>query len=331
MKNGTAIDKNLLVVFASIVLCAVAPVEGQDLTSEDKVAYTKDSYTYKIVEGHEILADVYRHPGEEIRPAIIWIHGGALIFGSRTGLSSAQLEQYLEAGYAVIAIDYRLAPETKLAAIIEDLEDAYAWVRTKGPGLFNIDPDRVAVVGHSAGGYLTLMAGVRFTPRPRALVSFYGYGDITGSWYSQPDPFYNQRPPVPTSQAFNSIGNSPISAPTARGRASFYLYCRQKGIWPREVSGHDPVKEYPWFRGYEPLRNVTSDYPPTMLLHGERDRDVPFQQSASMAQAFELHDIDYEFVRSADWGHGFDGAGMGDSAVQGAFDRVLAFLEKNLR
>jgi len=137
----------------------------------------KDTYTYKTVGDHRIQADVYRQADDdETRPAIIWIHSGALVVGSRDWIASEQMEAYLEAGYAVISIDHRLAPETRLAAIVEDLEDAYAWVRSEGPELLRIDPHRIAVVGHSAGGYLALLAGARLQPRPRALVSFYGYG-----------------------------------------------------------------------------------------------------------------------------------------------------------
>ena len=52
----------------------------------------------------------------------------------------------------IISIDYRLAPQAKLQQIIQDLQDAYQWVRADGPKLFRIDPNRIAVVGHSAGG-----------------------------------------------------------------------------------------------------------------------------------------------------------------------------------
>src|ERR1700736_1736422 len=144
----------------------------------------KQTYTYKVVGDCAIQADVYRAPGDSVHPAILWIHGGALIMGNREGLRFEQLEKYLKAGYTVVSIDYRLAPETKLDAIIEDVQDAYRWLREKGPGLFGIEPGRVAVIGHSAGGYLTLMAGFRLHPRPKALVAFYGYGDIAGKWYA---------------------------------------------------------------------------------------------------------------------------------------------------
>jgi acetyl esterase/lipase len=123
---------------------------------------------------------------------MIWIHGGALIIGDRSWIDRLLWYVYQQAGFVIVSIDYRLAPETKLPDIIQDLRDAYAWVREKGPTLFRIDPTSIAVSGESAGGYLTLMRGFRLTPPPKVLVSFWGYGDIIGNWYSRPDPFYSK-------------------------------------------------------------------------------------------------------------------------------------------
>ena len=112
---------------------------------------SRKTYTYKTVKDCVIQADIYRLPGEQVRPVILWIHGGALIFSDRGSVRQHQLQRYLQAGYVVVSIDYRLAPETKLPEIIEDLQDAYQWVRKKGPELFRIDPDHVALVGNSQG------------------------------------------------------------------------------------------------------------------------------------------------------------------------------------
>jgi acetyl esterase/lipase len=128
--------------------------------------FAKTTHTYKTVRGLSIRADVYRASGNAFRPAILYIHGGALIMGNRSWLNPVQVRKYLDAGYTVISIDYRLAPQTKLNEILDDVDEAYRWVRTDGPQLFRIDPKRIAVVGHSAGGYLALMAGVRFRPGP---------------------------------------------------------------------------------------------------------------------------------------------------------------------
>ncbi len=174
-------------------------------------AENKRTYTYKEVGTLPIRADVYRVADGKTKPVILWIHGGALIFGNRGGINPDQLARYLKAGFAVVSIDYRLAPESKLPEILQDVEDAYRWVQEKGPALFQADPKRIAVIGHSAGGYLTLTAGYRCRPRPKALVSFYGYGDIAGPWYSRPDPFYLKEPPVSKEMADDAVGQEPLS------------------------------------------------------------------------------------------------------------------------
>ena len=157
-----------------------------------KPPFKRQTFVYKKAGRLEIAADIFRSGGTGAQPAILWLHGGALIMASRALLPPAsQLERYLASGYTFVSIDYRLAPETKLPTIVEDIEDAYAWVRTQGRRLFNIDPDRIAIMGMSAGAYLAQVAGFRLRPRLRAVVSLYGYGDITGPWLSRPDPSFN--------------------------------------------------------------------------------------------------------------------------------------------
>jgi acetyl esterase/lipase len=249
--------------------------------------------------------------------------------GSRADTRARQRDLYLRAGYQVVAIDYRLAPETKLPEIVEDLGDACRWVRVTGPRLFGADERRMAVVGHSAGGYLALMAGLLVRPRPSALVSFYGYGDIAGEWYSRPDPFYCRQPMVTAAEAYASVGDDVIceaAGETERGR--FYLYCRQQGLWPREVVGCDPDTEPEAFERFCPVRNVTDDYPPTQLLHGSDDTDVPCEQSVMMAKALAEAGIQHELITIPGGEHGFDAAD--DEVVERVLDRVLAFLKAHV-
>jgi len=285
------------------------------------------THTYKVVNGHQVKADVYGDFAGGPRPVIVWIHGGALIMGHRDNLKEWQRDLYLSAAYNVVSIDYRLAPETKLPAIIEDIEDAFHWVRAAGPKLFSADPERIAAVGHSAGGYLTLMAGARVRPRLQALVSFYGYGDIIGDWYSRPDPFYCQQPLVTREEAQASVGTTVISGThDDERRDRFYLYCRQQGRWAREVMGRDPAADAEAFVPFCPVRNVTADYPPTILLHGGRDTDVPYQQSVMMAEALAEAGIPHELMTISGGEHGFDASE--DAAARDVFGRVTAFLRR---
>lgn len=280
---------------------------------------TLKTYPFKILDAptNSLQADVHRAPGDAVRPVIVFIHGGALMMGGRgmTARPGSLLQALLDAGYVVVSIDYRLAPQVKLPVILEDVCDACAWVRKRGPELFRIDPDQLFVMGQSAGGYLTLMTGFRLRPHPRALVSFWGYGDIAGPWYSQPDPFYRQQPLVTKEEAETS------------GGGKLYLYCRQQGLWPKVVTGHDPEAEPRAFDPFCPERNVTRGYPPTLLIHGTKDTDVPYELSARMAKALAAKGVAHQFITIPDGGHGFDRRQTNLAA--GAYRQVVEFLNQH--
>lgn len=263
----------------------------------------------------------------------MWIHGEALIFGSRKNINTSQLQQFLAEGYMVVSIDYRLAPETKLSGIIEDVKDAYAWLLNDVNTLHQINPNRMAVIGHSAGGYLALMSGFHIYPRPKALVSFYGYSDITGIWYSKPSSFYLKQPIVTREEAYKSISANIISEMKEpimfRSRWRFYLYCRQYGVWPKEVAGQDPKLEPEYFSSYCPIQNITKEYPPTFLLHGKKDTDVPYEQSLRMSNELTRVGVENELYSIPNGRHGFDQNMRAPIAVD-AFQRVLDFLKKHI-
>lgn len=314
-------------ILSGLLTAAVPLGLASDTTA---AAYSKTTYVYKTVAHHPLKADVYRPHDARRHPVIFWLHGGALIFGDRTHIRAVQVERYVKAGFVVVSIDYRLAPETKLPEILEDVRDAYLWVRAKGPALFHADPNRIAVVGHSAGGYLTLAAGYHLQPRPKALVSFYGYGDITGAWYSRPDPFYLREPAVSKESAELAVGSTVISEGDEERRWPFYLYCRQQGLWPKEVAGWDPDSQPRAFDPYCPARNVSADYPPTLLLHGDQDTDVPFEQSAMMARELARRNVEHRFIQIRGGQHGFD-ANLSDPQAVQAFEEGLSFLKKHLQ
>ena len=145
----------------------------------------KVTHIYKRTGMLAIRADSYRFVDRPKQPVVVWIHGGALINGHRESVPQWLMDVCRQSGYVLVSLDYRLAPETQLPDIISDIEDAFRWIHEQGPQLFQADADRVAVVGGSAGGYLTLVTGYRAQPRPKALVSLWGYGDLVGPWYSE--------------------------------------------------------------------------------------------------------------------------------------------------
>ena len=265
-------------------------------------------HVYKKVKGLEIEADLY-HPGGGKKHPLVWIHGGALINGTRKGIPSRLGRFAVQNDFALLSIDYRLAPETKMPLIIEDLEDAFKWMH-KSHRKLQLDVSKVAVAGGSAGGYLTLTAGFRAMPRPTVLVSFWGYGDLIGDWYSKPSPHpRHHRKKLTKEAAFKQVSGPPISDSRKRkgNGGAFYQYCRQHGLWPKLVSGFDPIKEAAKFYPYMPVKNVTKDFPPTVLIHGTKDTDVPYEQSAMMAREFKKHKVPHKLLSIEGGEHGLGG------------------------
>ncbi len=112
------------------------------------------------------------------------------------------------------------------------------------------------------------------------------------------------------------------------GRA-FYQYCRQQGIWPKEVSTWDPHKQAEKFIPYMPVRNVTKDYPPTLLIHGTRDTDVPYEQSVMMAAQFKNHGVQHQLISIEGGEHGLGG---GDpKRIDDAYKEVLKFVNRYMK
>lgn len=291
----------------------------------------KTTVTYREVNGHEILADVYRPENQEVRPVIVWIHGGALIMGHREGIPSQIRELAAEKGYALVSIDYRLAPETKLPAIISDIEAAFRWLAKEGATQFRLDPNRIVVSGGSAGGYLTLVTGYRVQPKPKALVAFWGYGDLVGDWYSKPSVHARHNPrKVTRDQSRQQTDGAVISDSRQRkgNGGLIYLHCRQNGTWPKEVTGFDPVLEADKISPFEPVRNVSKDYPPTFLIHGTEDTDVPFQQSTMMAEQLEKHGVPHTLKSIENGEHGLGG---GDPRqIKQAYQQLTDFIVQQI-
>lgn len=291
----------------------------------------KQSYTYKTVDGIAIQADVYRPDDAKVRPVVVWIHGGALITGSRTSVPGNLLELCRTEGYALVSLDYRLAPEVKLPAIIDDVKDAFRWLRAEKQ--LHLDPDRIVVTGGSAGGYLTMMTGFCVQPRPRALVAYWGYGDVDGDWYTKPSEFYRKSTPlIDRDEAEKAVGGKVLTgtdATTQKGRGQFYRYLRQNGTWTQRVTGFDPATEPRKLDPFCPVRNITPEYPPILMIHGTVDTDVPYECSAEMARELTRQKLRHELITVEGAGHGL--AGGDKKKAEEAHARALAFIREQLK
>jgi dipeptidyl aminopeptidase/acylaminoacyl peptidase len=135
-------------------------------------------------------------------------------------------------------------------------------------------------------------------------------------------------PAVPKEEAYKAVGGRVISESVGKDKRSrFFPYCWQQGLWPKEVVGLDLDREPKAFDPFCPVRNVTAEYPPTLLVHGTKDTDVPYEQSARMARELGRKGVVHELVTVKDAGHGL--AGARPAVVAETHDRVLAFLKKH--
>lgn len=291
----------------------------------------KQTYTYKKVGNLDIIADVFFPDDTRIKPVVVWIHGGALINGHRESVPRYVRNGFLEKDCILISIDYRLAPETMFPEIIKDIEDAFKWIRREGPELFNADPDRIAIIGGSAGGYLTLMAGCRVQPPPVVLVALWGYGDLIGAWLSKPSSHpRHHRVKLTREEAYSQVSGGPVA--NARDRngdgAAFYQYLRQNGLWPEAVSGWNPHTDAEKFYPFMPVKNVTPEFPTVLLVHGTEDTDVPYEQSIMMVEEFKKHGVEHRLITVQGAEHGLAGADA--ERKEEVYKQVQAFILQKL-
>ena len=325
--TATRIDTSRLALLALIAFALL----GSTQLEAAEPAFSKKTYTFKTVGDVKIQADVYRAEDDTVRPVVVYIHGGALITGSRTGVPKRLLGLCRKEGFALVSLDYRLAPEVKLPAIIEDIQDAFRWLHEQGPKMLHIDADRIVVSGGSAGGYLTLMTGFCVQPRPVALASYWGYGDVDGDWLSKPSEHYRKAIPlISKEEAHKGVGKKVLSGEddgsnAQRGRNKFFLYCRQNGLWTKEVTGFDPEKDRKKLDQYCPIRNVSTVYPPSILLQGNDDTDVTYDRSVNMDKELTRHKVLHELVTVK--GAPEHGLANGDKKVVAeANEKVEAFI-----
>jgi acetyl esterase/lipase len=265
----------------------------------------RQDVVYRTVDGHRLSLDLYLPPGGGMadesgprRPAILAIHGGSWIGGSKRLFRPSPWNRHptavrlAESGYVVIAADYRLARPGAPAwpAALDDLREALRWTRRQAHEL-GVEPGRVAVFGQSAGGHLAALLGTSAADeesRVQAVVGFYGPSDL-------------ERLPLARAQR---LVHEPVHA----------------------FLGDDPAGPSAKARRASPVNEVRGDTAPMLLIHGTHDRWVPIEQSEALARALEAARVRHQLVRVDGARHGFD-AEVQDPRHRDLLPKVFAFLQ----
>src|SRR5579864_5890879 len=127
-------------------------------------AKSEDGIVYGEASGEKLTMDYYPPAGPAPHPIAIIIHGGGYIAGNSKNNSEAYCADFLApAGYAVFSVNYRLAPKYPYPYMVHDVERSIRYLRHNA-GKWNADPNRIALVGGSAGGFLSNMVGLLSVP-----------------------------------------------------------------------------------------------------------------------------------------------------------------------
>lgn len=218
---------------------------------------------------------------EEIRPAIVFVHGGGWRSGDKGGGQWRSLPlEYAQKGYVCISVNYRLTDEAPFPACVEDVKCAVRWLRANAKK-YSVDPKRIGAYGNSAGAHLVAMLGL---VGPDAKLE----GD---------GPYLDQSSLVQAvccSATPTDFENWGASGRTFRGESTF-LAGPSETLVDRKSQA-------------SPISYVASDAPPFLIIHGTADGTVPFEQGERFAAALKKAGApDVTFMSFAGAGHGVFG------------------------
>lgn len=242
-------------------------------------------------------------------PAVIFVTGGAFIAANRS--RKPRLRMFLaENNFVAASIDYRTAPNSKFPAPIEDVKSAIRFLKANAAG-FNVDAEKIFVMGDSAGGYLTAFAAVtngdkifnvgenlNFSSKIAGAVDLYGVSDLTKIAENFPEN---------VQAAYNSPGNI----------GSIFV----NGI--PGITGEGGVLKNPEAEKANPINYITKDSAPMLLMHGTADNIVSPAQTDLLFQALKNAGVDAERYVIPNANHSDD-----YWAQEEVFAVILDFLKK---
>lgn len=198
-----------------------------------------------------LFMDIYKpSAGGPPVPAILYIHGGAWIRGTKSNdLDLIDIQALVQAGFAVAALDYRLSPEHPFPAQIEDVKCAVRYLRSHAAA-WSIDPDHIGAAGGSAGGHLAAMLGL--------LADGDGF-EGTGGWED-------------TSSAVQAVCDMYGPADLTADYSSLSRVVEILVLRRRE-------KDAPELAVASPVTYIHPGAPPFLLMHGDKDNIVVLHQS----------------------------------------------------
>ncbi|OJU18622.1 MAG: hypothetical protein BGN88_00605 [Clostridiales bacterium 43-6] len=219
-------------------------------------------------------------------PVIVLIHGGAWVSGDK----ASDLDMLLPAinvmrskGYAVVSTNYRLATSSvKFPLPVIDCADAVRWC-VKNAAEYDFDTSKMGICGASAGGYLSLMAGL-------APETFTEDNDLKGIGYELRYIIDVCGPAV------LDINKTTVQSEYAKETLSYFM-------------GGSPEKKPAAYQKANPMNYLNPSAPGLLIIHGKDDNTVPFEQSQLLYNEAQKMKMDARLIGVNNAGHSFEPSG----------------------
>jgi acetyl esterase/lipase len=262
-----------------------------NLFDQRKLGTTEYDVVYCTAAGVELMMDLYYPDTGESWPVLIFIHGGGWTEGDKNGVETSPREH----GYLIASINYRMYPAYRFPAMIEDVKCAIRYLRSHADR-YNLDPNRIALMGHSAGGHLAALAGLADRDVGWDEGAYPGVSSRVGAVITVAGPADLDRP-YPT-LVNELIGN---------------------------VFGQEQLTSG------SPVTYASPDDPPVLILHGELDPVVPVEQAYLLHQTLQAAGVRSELVMIRNAGHGLEPLGGPISPTyEEILQQALIFLDTTL-
>ncbi len=247
----------------------VAPVRRNPYDHPLLKGRVKTDIEYAQAGGESLKLDAFTPVGKGPFAAVIFVHGGGWSAGNRMGGNDPLFAPVAARGMAWFTISYRLAPKHNYPAPIDDVHAAIRWVKAHAAE-YNVDPNRIALVGESAGGQIVAQAAVlaKEDTRVAAVVPFYAPVDF-------------------------------IADMERRGGLSTSM----RGLFGRTEAKADEAT-LQLLREASPINHVRSGLPPFLLVHGTGDMSVLYNWSPQFQAKLKAAGVPCELMTIPDGAHG---------------------------
>jgi len=306
MKRKSVILLSFALLF-SLNLSASAAEEGSYTRQQDII--------YGRKYGMALTMDLFRPKGNPNGLGVVFVVSGGWFSNHAPNGHASRFTQLLERGYTVFAVVHGSQPKFAIPEILEDMNRAVRFIRFHAKE-YGIDPDRIGITGASAGGHLSLMQGTagndgdpkakdpidRVSSRVQAVACFY-----------PPTDFLNYGKPGEDAVGRGILWNY-------SGAFDFKTY---DPYWRKlvPITDEEKIRQYGW--AVSPVNHITSDDPPTLIIHGDKDWLVPIQQAEIFVEKLKSVNVEAKLVVKPGAEHGWPDMSKEAEQIADWFDAHL--------